>query len=105
MPVKALPNLTALPLVLRISPDEDVRPTMDVTVATVGATVAWSTYGVTGKNIGVAAIDSGVASSSDFNNASGQTRVVCNGCFRTDTMTDDIAGHGTHVAGIHRRSR
>src|SRR5262249_19292163 len=84
----------------RISPDETVRPTMDITAATTGATTAWSTYGVTGKNIGIAVIDSGVTPGADLTDASGQPRVVYSQFFRADTTTEDLAGHGTHVAGI-----
>lgn len=85
--------------VKHISPDDQVEGALDVTAATTGAATAYSNYGLTGKGIGIAVIDTGVESNADFNDASGRSRVVYKGYFRADATTDDLAGHGTHVAG------
>jgi serine protease AprX len=99
IPAGKLRQLAARPEIAGISLDQQVKATMDTTAATVGATTAWNTYGLTGKGIGVAVIDSGVGYHADlFTN--GKAQVVYNAFYRSDTTTDDLAGHGTHVAGI-----
>ena len=72
---------------------------MDITAATVGAPTAWNTYGLSGKGIGIAVIDSGVSSNGP-GGLNRKSHVVYERFFRSDTTTDDLAGHGTHVAGI-----
>jgi serine protease AprX len=99
IPAGRLLRLAAYPEVIGISLDQQVKATMDTTAATVGAPTAWTTYGLTGKGIGVAVIDSGVANHSDLF-INGKPQVVYNTFYRSDTTTDDLAGHGTHVAGI-----
>ncbi len=47
-----------------------------MTAATVGATTAWTNYGLTGKGIGIAVIDSGVGSHSDFVDSAAKNHVV-----------------------------
>ena len=99
IPSGKLLRLTARPEIAGISVDQQVKATMDTTAATVGAPTAWTDYGLTGKGIGVAVIDSGVAYHSDLF-INGKPQVVYNTFYRSDTTTDDLAGHGTHVAGI-----
>jgi serine protease AprX len=57
--------------------------------------------GTTGAGVGVAVIDTGVAGLPDFNDGSGQSRIIYQAKFSANTNdTDDYMGHGTHVAGI-----
>lgn len=100
IPAAALDKLTALPQIEWISLDGEVKATMDITAATTGASTAWNNYGLTGKGIGVAVIDTGVAAHADLNDANGKSRIVFSQFFRQETTADDLAGHGTHVAGI-----
>ena len=70
---------------------------------TVAADRLWSGPGaVTGKGVGVAVIDTGVAGNLvDFQAAGGGSRVVANVVTNALARTaDDGYGHGTHVAGI-----
>jgi len=69
------------------------------------AVPAWNkrdNTGVTGKGVGVAVIDTGVAGNLvDFQGADGQSRVVQSVVTNPDASTaGDLYGHGTHVAGI-----
>lgn len=58
--------------------------------------------GYTGKGVGVAVIDTGVAGDAvDFKDAAGGSRVIANAITsRGATTAGDGLGHGTHVAGI-----
>jgi serine protease AprX len=70
---------------------------------TVAADKLWSLpTPVTGKGVGVAVIDTGVASElPDFRSADGSSRVVANVVTNPAAITPaDGYGHGTHVAGI-----
>jgi serine protease AprX len=73
----------------------------------VGADRVWnSTPNLQGQGVTVAVVDSGVnAAHRDLQDSNGVSRVVAqvrlNGTTMTDTQsTNDIYGHGTHVAGI-----
>ncbi len=64
----------------------------------------WDDYG-TGKGIGVAVIDTGIAEDmpdfEDANSYRGESRVVATAVTNPDAASDtDKFGHGTHVAGI-----
>ena len=66
----------------------------------------WNTYG-TGKGVGVAVIDTGIAEDMDDfevaknGNGRADSRVVASAVVNPDAKTDaDGYGHGTHVAGI-----
>jgi serine protease AprX len=58
--------------------------------------------GITGRGVGVAVIDTGIAGdTADFKAADGQSRVVANVVTAPGAATaGDGFGHGTHVAGI-----
>jgi serine protease AprX len=67
----------------------------------IGAPAVWSTYGLTGRGVTVAVVDSGVASHPDLG-----SRIVAAIDFTAPTPTvskvplGDPGGHGTHVAGL-----
>src|SRR6266849_3250290 len=65
VPVEALDALADDPDVAYISPDREVRGSLDYVTSAVGANVAWSVYGLDGSGIGVAIIDSGIHKSSE----------------------------------------
>jgi serine protease AprX len=71
---------------------------------TAHATAIWNKPGggATGKGVGVAVIDTGIAGDLvDFNSSTGASRVVESAVTNPDATTaTDLYGHGTHVAGI-----
>jgi serine protease AprX len=94
--------------VQHFSPDLPVVTTMDVTNQSTGADQVWAGWGglvlglgsyrgVTGQGIGVAVVDSGIATK---HSALSQQVVVNVDLASTATGTNDEFGHGTHVAGI-----
>ncbi|HUV97547.1 MAG TPA: S8 family serine peptidase, partial [Acidobacteriaceae bacterium] len=101
----ALADIAADPDVAYISPDRPVHatgtttitPVLDYHTDTINAPAAWN-QGLDGSGIGVAVIDSGIASVNDLTAAN----VVYSEDFTGDTTNgaNDMYGHGTHVAGI-----
>jgi serine protease AprX len=71
---------------------------------TVGADLAGSSFGVTGAGVGIAVIDSGVASHDDLKGGgllgALTSRVVHSETLLAQGTTADQYGHGSHVAGI-----
>src|SRR4029077_15955209 len=87
--------------VVYISPDRPLRPTLSNAASAVNAQFAWqSNY--TGAGIGIALIDSGVASHPDLNlGAVPLSRVVYQQSFVPgNSSASDQYGHGTHIAGL-----
>jgi serine protease AprX len=107
-----LATVASDPRVERVMVDRPAFATMERTGVAIGATLARSQYGVTGRGIGVAVIDSGITSYHDdlFRSTSGYssrrvvhfkdfTRDVSPNLWFNDLQSDEY-GHGTHVAGI-----
>jgi len=98
----SLATLTNSTYIQRIALDRATIATLQLTGATVGATLARQVYGYDGTGITVAVIDSGVTPwHDDLANASGSQRVdrfvdFVNG----QSAAYDDYGHGTHVTGI-----
>ena len=94
LPVQALKGIAAHPQVLYISPDRTVRGKLEFAVPAVGGDIAYN-WGWTGAGIGIAILDSGIhAEHPDV-----KGRIIWSENFvPTDPTTDDLYGHGTHVA-------
>ncbi len=100
-----LSDLASDPDVVYISPDRAVHslqtgsivPAIDYHNETINSPAAWA-LGLNGNGIGVAVIDSGIASVPDLNSSS----VVYSQDFVGDNggSAADLYGHGTHVSGI-----
>jgi serine protease AprX len=71
---------------------------------TTGATAARALGGATsydGSGIGIAVLDSGIYTShKNFNDINGSLRTITNIDFTGEMRTDDVYGHGSHVAAI-----
>ena len=114
VPTRNLHKLASLPFVTHLSSDGSVLKCDDFTDASSGAYTAFQEYGLTGKGITVAVVDSGIHQTDDMNGGSklrlfnvGGNRLLArvdfspkhNGGGQTGPG-DDPCGHGTHVAGI-----
>ena len=92
----SLANIASNPRVAYISLDRPVSGALEFAEPTVGANTAFD-YGWTGSGIGVAVIDSGIASE----HPDLRYRVVYSQNFVAgESRVDDPYGHGTHVTGI-----
>ncbi len=104
VPADMLPVLAKDPNVAYITPDRAIKMTAtnnEEFATAVEANVAATQFSLNGTGIGVAVIDSGIATHPDLNNANGASRVVYSQSFVAgDTTTSDKYGHGTHVAGL-----
>ena len=102
VPTRNLANLAALPFVKHLSADLAVKKCDEFTTAASGANSAYQDYGLTGKGVGVAVIDSGIYPYADLANGNaGGNRVIYAPSFVPgDYSPADYCGHGTHVAGI-----
>lgn len=94
-------ELVADPAVQSVTLDHVVEAQLDYGTAAAGGTIAQGS-GWTGRGIGVAVIDSGIADHDDLkDSACSNTRVRHRRNFvQGDSTVDDKFGHGTHVAGI-----
>ncbi|MEA2248602.1 MAG: serine protease AprX [Solirubrobacteraceae bacterium] len=112
LPAAAAPRLAADPAVRAVSLNAPVRATGRVSIAdglvsafdeSIRATKAWD-FGVTGRGVGVAVVDSGVQGDlADFDVArlDGRSRVAVNAVVNPAAATgSDGLGHGTHIAGL-----
>ena len=97
VPSSKLAKLAALAFVKHLSADLTCRKSDEYTVGATGADVAFAQAGLTGSGVNVAVLDSGIQSE----RADIQNRTVASVNFSGDAdTTDDLCGHGTHVAGI-----
>src|SRR5579872_6687650 len=99
VPANQIPVIAKLPFVKFISPDRQLKGKLDLSTAAVNAAAAVS-YGLTGRGIGIAMIDSGVSPVKDLMTKYGGSRLVYSEDFTGSGTTADTYGHGTHVAGI-----
>ena len=109
LPENLLKHLAKYPDVFRIHDNRTTSSSNYRTSVTTGADVVHDYLGYTGNGIGVAIIDSGVASWHDDLTRGGVTKTFPYGDQRvakfvdfvgTKTTPYDDNGHGTHVAGI-----
>ncbi len=101
VPNRNLSELANLPFVERISADATVRKYDEFSTGNSGGTVAYEQYGLTGKGITVAVIDSGIDDHPDLKDPkTGKSRVIASTSFVKLGGTNDLNGHGTHVAGL-----
>src|SRR5450755_1018849 len=100
MPASRIAELAGDEHVAYISPDRPVKTSLNNAAAAINANYAWSAN-LDGTGVGVAVIDSGIHVVQDLRqaNGTGASRVVA-AFDLVGTGTDDLYGHGTHVAGI-----
>src|SRR5579884_1917134 len=100
LPAQAIQALRNNPNVRYVSPNRALSGKLEFAEPTTTANIALQ-YGYDGTGVGVAIVDSGITPSADFNTAGGNSRVVYSQSFVPgDASTNDMYGHGTHVAGI-----
>ncbi len=100
LPVSLVKVLSGLPWISYITPNRPTKGALDIVTQTVNTPMAWAT-GLDGSGIGVAILDSGVASKRDLMNSNGTaSRIVYSQSFVAGADASDQYGHGTHVAGI-----
>ncbi len=92
-----------------VSPNSPVKPTgidawnlQTSYPFAANAPSAWNYSGATGRGVGVAVIDTGIAGDlPDFKGTDGRSRVIATATTNpAATTARDLMGHGTHVAGI-----
>jgi serine protease AprX len=98
VPDGALDALGRLPGVSGVRIDRRVHGTLERTGATIGANWVRDTLGVDGEGVGIAIVDSGVATWHDDLTGGRVARFVDFVNFQSAAYDD--YGHGTHVAGI-----
>ena len=110
LPLSSLESLSKSGLINFISPDRPTTVTGHVEesigadmIRSQAALNGRSAYTLDGSDIGVAVVDSGIASTHNgFKNGAGASRIVANVNFTSGTLTatTDGYGHGSHVAGL-----
>jgi len=111
MPLNAVEVLAHRREIKFVSPDRQLRSSGHVEATTGTAAIRVQTTSLLGlvttttvldgSGIGIAVIDSGIdAGHSAFKNQIGFSRIVVNRDFTGENRTDDVYGHGTHVASL-----
>ena len=101
LPTASLSALANLSFITHMSQDVVMTKQDAFTVGSSGAAAAFQQYGLTGRGVTVAVIDSGVHDQADFGGTSGSRITQSQNFVPSGTWTtDDLCGHGTHVAGI-----
>ena len=101
LPSSNLTRLAALPFIKHFSADLTCRKSDEYSAGATGADVAFAQGGLTGAGVAIAVLDSGIRSSGA--DLQGRTVAAVNfagDAGTEDDTTDDLCGHGTHVAGI-----
>ncbi|HDJ96816.1 MAG TPA: hypothetical protein ENG45_01955 [Candidatus Aenigmarchaeota archaeon] len=92
VPANAIERIATKPFVELIEPDYEIKLVLDDSVPQINADKVWS-VGITGKGVDVAILDTGI------HDEHPALEVLKEVDF-TGEGTDDLHGHGTHVAGI-----
>jgi serine protease AprX len=111
LPGRAIATLGSHSAVKYVAPDTPMLKTGTIDNSqlgtfypqTVSAAQLWSgTRPLTGAGVGIAVLDTGIATDlKDWNTGSGTSRIVASAKFNSNTNSmADGHGHGTHVAGI-----
>ncbi len=102
LPRRSLTKLAALPFISHISYDGEVKKSDAFTDGSSGAASARQQYGLTGRGVTVAVIDSGINCQHwDLSNGKGAWRTLAYPDFiKRASTSGDYCGHGSHVAGI-----
>jgi serine protease AprX len=108
LPHSVLKQMASHPSIFRVHEDRPIKTHNYRTAVTVGATTVQQNLGYTGKGIGIAVIDSGIATwHDDLTNNTAATFPYGNQRVRKfvdfvngRTLPYDDNGHGSHVAGI-----
>ncbi|MBI5554144.1 MAG: S8 family serine peptidase, partial [Candidatus Diapherotrites archaeon] len=95
IPLQKIMELAKNSGVKSIWPDQQVSATLDVSVPLISAPAIWN-YGYQGNDVRVAVLDTGIDSAHPV--LAGKVVLARN--FTTASSVNDVAGHGTHVAGI-----
>ena len=96
IPSRNLPKVVALPFVMHLSGDGQVKKYDDFTEESSGADTAFQQDGLTGQGVIAVVLDSGVAANPDL----GKRYYNAVSFVPGDSSVTDKCGHGTHVAGI-----
>ncbi|HXM20581.1 MAG TPA: S8 family serine peptidase [Terriglobales bacterium] len=99
IPASRLDDLSEDGEVTYISPNRPIRSALNNTTGAVLANYPWS-LGLDGEGVGVAVIDSGVRAVEDLRTVTKERSRVLYNFDAIGGGTDDLYGHGTHVAGI-----